>query len=415
MNILLLNDNGYVNNFGCQATMKALKQIITDAVPDCSLTTIRQDHLAKDYRVLTKQHQSLKHQIKKLLGIGKADIRKKTVQYFPRTANEFPMYAEQWQKGMAGEAGQTFIPLLQQSDLIVHNAELLNYTSSNKVSLRGAFLVWFAKKYLGKRAAMINQTTPAQGSDLIMEGVLEFTCPALDLVTAREPRSQETLKKLGVSSTLIPDPVFTMKPNVSNDSKIKNWDSSIKLKNPYICLSFISVSAAHINPGQSISQPKKVIKALQNSGFQVVLLDAGSSSFKKNNYILAEQTNAVLFQGDYVAFWSLLQDAHAIVSGHYHNIIMAAQLGCPFIAFRSVSHKIESLCELLEWPVTPLNPTCLGLESNIDKILSKLNYITENRPSLSDYLMKKTGQLQQTAVLSKQLIQNLIPLVFNEK
>ena len=315
MTILLLNDNSYINNFGCQATMTALISMVTNAASEQKIVTVEQRDLAKDYYQKMPPTKFSPRGLKRRI-VGSKPTPK-IAQHFPKTVNEFQHYAEIWQNKNAGEASEFLLPLLSQSDLIIHNAELLNY-KANKISLRGAFLLWYAKTYLHKKVALINQTTPAPGSDLVMEGILEYTCPHVDLVTAREPRSQKFLQDLGLTSTLVPDPVFSISPDLSKQNQIGDWLAAHNIKSSYICLSFISVLASSLNQQKSLNLFTKVITSIQDLGFQVVLMDAGSGSLRDINNALQDNTGAVLFNGDYTEFWSILKGASALVSGHYH-------------------------------------------------------------------------------------------------
>ncbi|MGM0456687.1 MAG: polysaccharide pyruvyl transferase family protein [Cyanobacteriota bacterium] len=403
MTILLLNDNSYINNFGCQATMSSLIRMVANAAPEQKLITVEQRDLAKDYYQEIPPAKPSLRQLKKY--VKRAKNTPRIAEYFPKTANDFQRYGEMWQRGDARDASEFLLPLLSQSDLVIHNAELLNY-KTNKISLRGAFLLWYAKTYLNKKVALINQTTPAPGSDLVMEGILEYLCPYLDLVTAREPRSNQLLQSLGFESQLVPDPVFSISPDLSKQDQIQDWLTAHTIKSPYICLSFISVLASNMNQNHSLHLFTTVISAIQEKGFQVILMDAGSGSLRKINQTLKEITGAFVFDGNYTEFWSLLKSSSALVSGHYHNIIMAAQVGCPFVPMRSVSHKVESLCELLDWKITPLNPTCLEL--SIEKMLEGID-ITQNQLSeLSEYLLNRTQQLQSESRLTESLLAHVM-------
>lgn len=383
--------------------MSALTTMITNAAPEQKLLTVYQRDLARDYY---QEHSPTKLSLREIKRrLMRSKKTPKLVKEFPQTVNEFPEYGEIWQRKDAAQASDYLLPLLLQSDLILHNAELLNY-KANKISLRCSFLLWYAKVYLNKKVALINQTTPAPGSDLVMEGILEYLCPHLDLVTARETRSQKLLESLGIESKLVPDPVFSISPDLSKQSQTQDWLANQAIKPPYICLSFISVMASSLNPKNSLSLFTKVISAIQDKGFQVILMNASSGSLRPINDALKDITGAFVFNGDYTEFWSILKGASALVSGHYHNIIMAAQVGCPFVPMRSVSHKVESLCELLEWPIAPLNPTCLEL--SLDKILEGIETTQSQSSKLSEHLLNRTQQLKTESCLTESLIADVI-------
>jgi len=384
MHILLLNDNSHINSFGCQASVAALRAMLAERFPGAQIRGVLQDDLTQKQRFLVRLRTSM--------GFESQD--------FPAVANEFPEYGERWRGGQAGVAGKDFLGLLHWADLVVHNAELLNYTY-NRISCRCAFLTWFAKMHLGKVAMMINQTAPAPGSDLMMDGILEFVCPHLDLVTAREPRSHEALARLGIEAVLVPDPVFSMEPDFSKSGDVEAWKHSVGLTSPYLCLSFTSVlNLAHRQ--RSLDPLIQTIRGLAETGLQVVLIHGGDAG--KVARALSQQTGTTLFRGDLVRFWSLLKGAMILVSGHYHNMIMAAMVGCPFTAFRSVSHKVEGLCDLLKWPLKPLNPTCLV--NKTEHVRSNLEWILRDRSRLSEQLLTTTCELRSWSQMTGQLVRD---------
>jgi polysaccharide pyruvyl transferase WcaK-like protein len=62
---------------------------------------------------------------------------------------------------------------------------------------------------------------------------------------------------------------------------------------------------------------------------------------------------------------ALVQQAELLVSGRYHNPILAAIVGCPSIALASTSHKVHGTCEMLDGLIgTPFDGTdlrsCVG-------------------------------------------------------
>ncbi len=400
--ILLLNDNSYINNFGCQATIAAITSMLKDNFQPLDLQSIRQDEIAQDHQEpIPLDNTGLKSKLKMILR-PKRRNQFRPVEYFPITANGYIQHDQLWLDSSRNKVRAHFISRLEWADLIIHNAELLNYRH-NKTSYRSAYLLWLAQK-LGKLTAMINQTVPAVATDLAMDGILETVCPKLDVVTVREPRSKQALAQLGIKSHLVPDPVFSLKPDFSGRARIQAWKKSVNLDSKYVCLSFISVSSGQaINWKTVLPQLVNLIKKIDQADYKVVILDAGSSGLRKINQSITEQTDAVLFRGDYIDFWSLINDAEAIITGHYHNMIMAAMVGCPFIPMRSVSHKIEGVCDLLEWDEKLINPTCLP--QNADRILSSLQRISSGRLELSKKLLEKCKLLNREAALTGTLLQ----------
>jgi polysaccharide pyruvyl transferase WcaK-like protein len=106
--------------------------------------------------------------------------------------------------------------------------------------------------------------------------------------------------------------------------------------------------------------------------------------------------NCVIFDGHFQAVWPLLKRAEFLVSGHYHNIIMGSMVGCPFIPFHGVSHKVQGLVELLQWPHRKTyNPTVLSRE--IVSIVQDAELIVARREGLSAHLLEQSARLAASA------------------
>ena len=65
---------------------------------------------------------------------------------------------------------------------------------------------------------------------------------------------------------------------------------------------------------------------------------------------IAKETNSLYFDAavDYREWMTVVRDAQFLLTGRYHNPILAAIMGCPSMTLGSSSHKVHGGCEMLE-------------------------------------------------------------------
>src|SRR5205823_8892753 len=95
-------------------------------------------------------------------------------------------------------------------------------------------------------------------------------------------------------------------------------------------------------------------------GTQAVMISSGPF----DDYIepVARETGAIYVDDivDFREFMALASRAAYIISGRYHNVILAAIMGTPSIPLGSTTHKVHGACELLEGVMgTPYDGTFL--------------------------------------------------------
>jgi len=110
---------------------------------------------------------------------------------------------------------------------------------------------------------------------------------------------------------------------------------------------------------------------------------------------------------EFYDLWPLFESASFLVTGHYHYVIFGAMVGCPFIPMSANNHKMQGVCELLEWERTmPFDATYL--KSCRKEILAEAGQIMTNRHKLSPHLIKKAEQLQTDALTLGDHIASLV-------
>ena len=83
---------------------------------------------------------------------------------------------------------------------------------------------------------------------------------------------------------------------------------------------------------------------------------------------IAKETNSLYIDAlvDYREWMTVVRDAQFLLTGRYHNPILAAIMGCPSMTLGSSSHKVHGGCEMLEIIGTPYDGTDLVLADILD-------------------------------------------------
>jgi len=398
--LFLLNDTSEVPNWGAQATMRALRKMLYDRIPELELMTLTQGALLRTYaaygvafgrRVYLDPQSRLLDRSPMLRGVMENRAKAQGERLFPASANGLELTARHWERTKGNPYVRGFLEKAARSDCVVHNGELLNY-SLTEVSSRGVFLTWLAKCRLEKPAAVVNQTTPSQGQDPVMSGLLQATCEKIDVVTVREPYSLRALQDLGVRARLIPDPTFWLEEDDFDEAEALAWQARVGLEKPYACLSLSS--GLPIRGSAPALLP--LLKQLQELAPSIVLLAYGGGN-RLLQSVASSATNCFVYSGSYRGVAPLLRGAEFLVTGHYHNIILGSMVGCPFVPLRALSHKIEGLLELLEWP-HPQVHNLAALQHATPGILASAERVAEDRASLSRRLLLQASVLRERSV-----------------
>ena len=103
---------------------------------------------------------------------------------------------------------------------------------------------------------------------------------------------------------------------------------------------------------------------------------------------VAHETGSVYVEtlDAYPEYMALVADAQFVVSGRYHNPILAAIMGCPTIAFGSTSHKVHGACEMLEGLVgAPYDGT--HLRPQLEAIQARAREYVQERVAIGERLL----------------------------
>ncbi|KAB2835511.1 MAG: polysaccharide pyruvyl transferase family protein [Candidatus Brocadia sp.] len=397
--ILLINDTSDQNNWGCQATTSALKGLLADHVANLELKTITLGQIRKQFRAYKSypfgsnkrvfewfsgnDHENTKGTklIRKIKASSSVPI-----EFFPSVSDEFDDIARAWIKGQGGPVGRETLEKIKSSDVVILNGEGAMFSNTLK-GQRPLFLMYLAKKYFGKPSFIINHSAHFMTSTPLLLSMARTVYPLMDMVLVREPYSSRNLQNLvGVEPEVVPDAIFSLR----FDSSVPDFVQELKnLNSEYVCIG--ATSLAGVTSWKPYDAYCKLINKMKNLGFNVVLIAKDKADmFLKD---IVKSTDASFFGPDRSFFdlYQLLKGSRLYISGRYHPMILASMAGCPFVPLNANMHKIEGLCELLEYPIRQTFDY-FRLSSEIDDIIqvseTLLNAYEETSSKLKIYSEK---------------------------
>lgn len=394
MRTLLINDNSAHVNWGAQASPPALTKILTEALPNCTITALPHAWLTRSYRRMHALAGGRLIRDGQWRWVRPVLTRcSMPVPFFPEVADDFDYWADEWLAGRGGPQATEYLALAGAADVIVYNGENSIYRNTPE-GCHGIFLLWLAKTRLGKPSCIVNHTAQLNDVLPIMSGMAKLVFPALDLVAVREPCSLANLQALGIKNAeLFPDVVFSQEPGKYSRSLVGPWRLQHGLGDQaYFCLSASGLPVS-MPKGRWDGEVTALVRDLKANGLQCVLV-------AKDPWCLplaevAKRTDSLFFgpEHEFHDLWPLFEGASFLVTGHYHYAIFAAMVGCPFIPLSVNNHKMRGVCEHLGWERTsPFDATLL--RSCRSEIVNEARRLRDHRPKLSAHLLERSEVLR---------------------
>jgi polysaccharide pyruvyl transferase WcaK-like protein len=266
---------------------------------------------------------------------------------FPKVADQFEAFADDWLAGRGGPGAREFLRRLERADLVVLNGEGSIYRT-NLSAIRELFLAWLAKERLGIPTVFVNGTLHLTGVLPVLPAMVRKTFPLLDAVTVREPRSLGNLADHapGVPAQLFPDSAFAVTAAEARETPAVRSVRDRIGGEPYFCFDPGTM------PMDDADRPDSALQLLLSTLRELAPRAVLVSSAPADGYVArtAHETGSVYVDEllDYREWMALVRDAQFLVSGRYHNVILAAIMGCPSIALGSTTHKVHGACDMLD-------------------------------------------------------------------
>ncbi|MGO9856759.1 MAG: polysaccharide pyruvyl transferase family protein [Acidimicrobiales bacterium] len=343
--IVLLNDCHDQDNFGAHALVDGLYRILMQTAPDATVQPIPSHWLLDVSNGLGAFNN------------GGAGMRQLHAAY-PAVADQFEVVAEDWLHGRGGPGADELLSRLQGADLVVLNGEGSVYRT-NLSAIRELFIAWLCKCRLGIPTIFVNGTVHLTDVMPILPAMVRKTLPALDAVAVREPHSLRNLAHYApdVAVQLIPDSAFALTPDDARETSMSDFIRDRIGDAPYFCFDPGPMPLDH-RPGRQ-SALYRLITALKDVTAHAVFVRAGRSDGHIEE--IAKETNSLYIDTEvgYREWMTVARDAQFLLTGRYHNPILAAIMGCPSVTLGSSSHKVHGGCEMLEVIGNPYDGTDL--------------------------------------------------------
>jgi len=332
---------------------------------------------------------------------GGAGMRQPPASY-PAVADQFEVVAENWLQGRGGPGADELLSRFQGADLVVLNAEGSIYRT-NLSAIRELFIAWLCKCHLGIPTIFVNGTVHLTGVMPILPAMVRKTLPVLDAVAVREPLSLRNLAHYAphVAVQLIPDSAFALTSDDVRETSMSDFIRARIGDAPYFCFDPGPMPIDH-RPGRR-SALYDLIAALKGVTPDAVFVRADPA----DGYIeeIAKETNSLYVDSevDYREWMTVVRGAQFLLTGRYHNPILAAIMGCPSVTLGSSSHKVHGGCEMLEVIGTPYDGT--DLVSQTPSIVGQARHYVQHRADVRDRLTavcerRRTETMELSSLMS---------------
>jgi polysaccharide pyruvyl transferase WcaK-like protein len=405
MKILFIGDNRNRANWGCRATSKALKDLLSRN--NDVFYTIYGDIVSRG-ALSYKKFSSVKRLLKKLYSIKKnlkifgsdfiVENVDRSIEKFYSIAKKNILYKEILQK-------------IHECDAIILNGEG-SFIFSIPHRLDTIFYLMWLKiaQSLSKKTYLVNaifSDFPGSGRNL---NILKQTIDILSqctLVIARDFDSYNYLNQFEhkINLKYVPDALFSwtiyenyicnilkyqtaLIPFPEHDKYWNNFDFSL----PYICISGSSF-AAWTQDKARIGYTK-LVQVLKERHYNLFIVPACSGD--KFLYDVAEQTKVPIIpvNTNILGGMAILANATVFISGRWHPSILASLGGTPCVILGSNSHKTMSFLNMMDYEKRK-EYSAIPTEEEIPSILNDIQDYIRQGSALRNKIKTKATELSE--------------------
>lgn len=263
------------------------------------------------------------------------------------------------------------------------------------------FIIALAKKK-NKSVFLLNAMVapcPYTGED---QETVSYALPLLSYckkIVVREYTSYDYLsKKIGKKNLeIIPDALFSegdairkaaalIRENawISEPFPPKEDFSKIAFNSPYISIS--GSSSAWRHEPNIRDQFEILISRLKNLGYQILCIETCDGDYFLEDIARSCDVHFIPKHTPVMTAAGIIANSLVYLTGRYHPSIMASATGTPCIFFSSNSHKTQSIQNLLGYTDSVEYSICPS-ETEIEKIVSRVNYLIENRKEYKNRIL----------------------------
>jgi len=357
MKVFLLNDGRSTSNWGLQASTQALLNIFLDHGFNVATLTHAQLHQKYrfDFRLLGKKIFNDNSRLLTKLSPSNISI--------PETADQYSYFTDLWSKGLGGFLSHKIIQDIQDSDVIIFNAEGSTYRK-NFGALAGLFILYYASTVLGKKTLFANGSFTISKVDNVLTGIARKLFSAGVQFFVREPISAKCLNSIGVISAVVPDSVFYYAEKNRRSHKDNTFAVSKSM------LPMCNISDIDNDPFYQL-----ISRISKTTSLSPVFYarDPEDQMIKKYISAIPGSSPGIFNSNDFIDVQHSIGNSQFLLSGRYHHLIFSINSRTNICPLSSSSHKNEGLVELIDPTLsTPcFDPT--DLSSHIDQIVDYCN------------------------------------------
>jgi polysaccharide pyruvyl transferase WcaK-like protein len=417
MKIFLINDTSDSHNWGCRATTRALRRMITAGggrithalgvirmmkeerfVPSMGGRVFERTAFGVTSRLPLGRRTATAVATRALHGrVGRLYGAGDTV---PESLDQFPIFARYILEGLIYRDERE---ALEACDAVVINGEGSIYDRQRKGRMM-LFLAYLAKRYFNKPCILVNHT--ADLHDPIMAEMAAAVYPLLDDVVFREPISAEQCRSIlpDAAARFAPDAAFSYRPAersawsemTARTGYFSVWPDdadSFEPARPYVC---VGASSIYLRPDRPAYDPLPAYIALccrLRKEFGQVVLTAPCETDQTIMRHVARDLGFPLIglNTPTQQVVDILGNATLYISGRWHPSILALTGGTPVVVMTANTHKTAGLLRLigLDAPVFD----ALRLEHQTDEVVRLAQHYVAQGDSLRDRLRNRAGDL----------------------
>jgi Polysaccharide pyruvyl transferase/Methyltransferase domain len=219
-------------------------------------------------------------------------------------------------------------------DLVLVNGEGALHHDSKAARRLAAVPLWAQER--GRPAFLINSVYQANGPE-IAAGIARYHA-----IFARDELSCEALTKAGINATVVPDLTLTWEPSLVHGSGrlVVFTDSPVRDTNAHLHRAALAIGAPYLPlkarpPHPAIEAHAAASRRWRHAAKRLVAHVAPPGLWRDR------WRNLIPRFEDYIAW--LAENAALIVSGRFHGVCIALDLGIPVLGVPSNTWKVEAL------------------------------------------------------------------------
>ena len=360
MDILLVDDNRDIPNWGCRATSISLHQLLSQENSIKATIDKRTVNQRKPPIYIPRWKRKY---LSKLTDLLKVEFKENFLSEDP--AKSLRQFLKLKQKN------QTLKSIYEKSlsaDIVVINGEgSMIFTTPPRKDLQFQLMMIELASFLDKPVYYVNAMVsdcPVSGRNELTFQVVIKTLLKCQGISLRDNYSYEMIKDhvSDVNCKMIPDALFSWQErykfgekNYLPDngdfiipfSELDKYLGKLDFSQPYICIGGSSLAAC--NQAKAILAYQKLVETIKQLGLNVYLVTTcnGDRFLEKISELI--KVPIVPVHVPILMGASVLANARLFISGRYHPSILASLGGTPCIFLGSNSHKTRSLQIVLEY------------------------------------------------------------------